>query len=239
MERLSSRMMEKFCQLVATEDMDGADAAYRAGYGRESHPIKDEYHSQVAYRLMQNEKVCLRIKTIRKQLRHDDKDFTTSLICDLKRIIKFDLLQYYESDNVKLQNGRTVTDYYLKLPVQNWSRDDRALMCNGFDAQGRPKFIDKQWAYEKLMKIYGLDGKDTSDIEDILGLYAGAGLPMVSNEIPYEDDESDNDYSEIDAEIDRDLRNSYGNNAGYEDYDEEDYDEEDDDYYYDPYAYEE
>ena len=51
-------------------------------------------------------------------------------------------------------------------------------MCNGFDSSGRPRFIDKQWAWEKLLKIYNLDGKTPVDIEDIMSLFVGAGLPI-------------------------------------------------------------
>lgn len=181
MDELRNERMEKFCKIIALEDCDASDAAFRAGYGKIKHPIKDQYHSIVASRLLQREDVCLRINTIRQKNAEDDKDFTKSLITNLKKIIAFDTAQYLESSNVVLPNGRTVTDYYLSKPIQNWDRSDRSLMCNGFDSQGRPRFIDKQWAWEKLLRIYNLDGKTPVDIEDILGLFAGAGLPVGKN----------------------------------------------------------
>lgn len=178
MEALKNARMEKFCKIIALEDCDGADAAFRAGYGKGKHPTKDQYHTLVSSRLLQREDVCLRINTIRQQNADEDKDFTKSLITNLKKIIAFDTAQYLQSSNCVLPNGRTVTDYYLSTPIQNWSREDRALMCNGFDSSGRPRFIDKQWAWEKLLKIYNLDGKTPVDIEDIMGLFIGAGLPI-------------------------------------------------------------
>lgn len=90
MNALNSARREKFCQIIALEDADGADAAFRAGYGADSHPTKDQYHTLVASRLLQREDVCLRINTIRQQNAEADKDFTKSLISDLKKIIKFD-----------------------------------------------------------------------------------------------------------------------------------------------------
>ena len=178
METLKNVRMETFCKIIALEDCDGADAAFRAGYGKGKHPTKDQYHSLVASRLLQREDVCLRINTIRQQNAEDDKEFTKSLITNLKKIIAFDTAQYLQSSNCVLPNGRTVTDYYLSTPIQNWSREDRALMCNGFDSSGRPRFIDKQWSWEKLLKIYNLDGKTPVDIEDIMRLFIGAGLPI-------------------------------------------------------------
>lgn len=203
MEALRIARMEKFCQIVALEDCDGSDAAYRAGYGIKQHPIKDQYHVLVASRLLQREDVCLRINTIRQQNAEADKDFTKSLINDLKRIIKFDHAQYYQSSTVKLPNGRQVTDCYMNIPIQNWPREERALMFNGFYPNGAPRFIDKQWAWEKLLKIYNLDGKAPVDVEDILGLFASAGLPMSAPQVvPIQ---SVAGSSDIDAEIASDL----------------------------------
>lgn len=181
MDTLRNERMERFCKIIALEDCDGSDAAFRAGYGKTKHPVKDQYHTIVASRLLQREDVCLRINTIRQQNAEEDKDFTKSLISNLKRIISFDTAQYLQSSNVVLPNGRKVTDYYLSTPIQNWSREDRALMCNGFDSSGRPRFIDKQWAWEKLLKIYNLDGKTPVDIEDVLSLFSKAGLPTGNN----------------------------------------------------------
>lgn len=178
MEALKDIRREKFCQIIALEDADGADAAFRAGYGANSHPTRDNYHTLVASRLLQREDVCLRINTIRQKNAEADKDFSKSLINNLKKIIAFDTAKYLKSSNVTLPNGRTVTDYYLSTPIENWKTEERALMCNGYDSSGRPRFIDKQWAYEKLLKIYNLDGKTPVDVEDIMNLFACAGLPI-------------------------------------------------------------
>lgn len=178
METLSIERREKFCRLVALDDLDGAEAAFQAGYGIKTHPTKDSYHTLIASRLLNDEQICMRIHTIRQENSEDDRAYTKSLITRLKSIITFDMAQYYESATITLKNGRKVTDFYAKIPIQNWPKEDRALMLNGFDASGRPRFIDKQWAWEKLLKIYNLDGKVPVDVEDILGLFAGAGLPV-------------------------------------------------------------
>lgn len=191
MEALKDIRREKFCQIVALEDADGADAAFRAGYGSNSHPTRDNYHTIVASRLFQRDDVCLRINTIRQKNAEEDKDFSKSLINNLKKMIAFDTAKYLQSSNVVLPNGRTVTDYYLSTPIQNWKVADRALMCNGYDSSGRPRFIDKQWAYEKLLKIYNLDGKTPVDIEDIMNLFACAGLP-IGNQVNGVGDSSQN-----------------------------------------------
>ena len=74
-----------------------------------------------------------------------------------------------------MANGRTLTDIYLAKPVQSWDYADSRLV-NGFDSRGMPKFIDKQWAFEKLLKIYKLDGSVSADVEDIVSLFARANL---------------------------------------------------------------
>ena len=209
MDVLRNSRMEKFCQIIALEDCDASDAAFRAGYGVDKHPIKDQYHTNIASRLLKREDVTLRINTIRQQNADKDNAFTQSLINNLKRIINFDTAQYVQSSNVTLPNGRTVTDYYLSKPIQNWSQADRALMCNGFDAQGRPRFIDKQWAWEKLLKIYNLDGKSQVDIEDTLRLFAKAGLPIGKSINGVSDNSGNVDLNSINQSIDEELENEY------------------------------
>lgn len=206
MDVLRNARMEKFCQIIALEDCDASDAAFRAGYGVEQHPVKDQYHTNIASRLLKREDVTLRINTIRQQNADKDKAFTNSLINNLKRIISFDTAQYLTSNNVVLNNGRTVTDYYLSKPIQNWSPADRALMCNGFDSQGRPRFIDKQWAWEKLLKIYNLDGKSQVDIEDMLSLFAGAGLPVGKPNNGVADNVGNIDLNATNQSIDEELK---------------------------------
>ncbi len=180
MDRLKKAKMEKFCQIIALEDCEAGEAAYRAGYGVDNHPVRDAYHTTMGCRLLKREDVQLRIHTIRQQNSKNDRDFKTSLIEDLKKIIKFDEGQYIKSSNCTLRDGRIVTDYYLERQIQDWNREDRALMINGFDNCGRPKFIDKTWAWEKLLKIYQLDGKQQVDVEDLMGLLTSAGLPIVA-----------------------------------------------------------
>ena len=209
MDVLRNTRMEKFCQIIALEDCDASDAAFRAGYGVDKHPIKDQYHTNIASRLLKREDVTLRINTIRQQNADKDNAFTQSLINNLKRIINFDTAQYLQSSNVTLPNGRTVTDYYLSKPIQNWSQSDRALMCNGFDAQGRPRFIDKQWAWEKLLKIYNLDGKSHVDIEDTLRLFAKAGLPIGKSINGVSDNSESGDLNSINQSIDEELEDEY------------------------------
>lgn len=209
MDVLRNSRMEKFCQIIALEDCDASDAAFRAGYGVDKHPIKDQYHTNIASRLLKREDVTLRINTIRQQNADKDNAFTQSLINNLKRIINFDTAQYLQSSNVTLPNGRTVTDYYLSKPIQNWSQADRALMCNGFDSQGRPRFIDKQWAWEKLLKIYNLDGKSQVDIEDTLRLFAKAGLPIGKSINGVSDNSGNVDLNSINQSIDEELEDEY------------------------------
>lgn len=210
MDVLRNARMEKFCQIIALEDCDASDAAFRAGYGVDKHPIKDQYHTNIASRLLKREDVTLRINTIRQQNADKDNAFTQSLINNLKRIINFDTAQYLQSSNVVLPNGRTVTDYYLSKPIQNWSQSDRALMCNGFDSQGRPRFIDKQWAWEKLLKIYNLDGKSQVDIEDMLSLFAGAGLPVGNPNNGVSSSSKNLDLNSINQSIDEELGDEDG-----------------------------
>lgn len=195
MEKLADKRKEEFCRLVALEDCDVADAAYRAGYGVDRHPNKDSYHALQGNRLINQEKIQLRINTLREQHSKEDSDFTIDLLTRLKKIVSFDYGKYYDSANVALNNGRTVTDFFLKkgTSFKDWDGADRQLMINGFDSNGRPKFVDKQWALEKLLKIYNLDGKSGVDVEDLLSLFTGAGLgvgltpPISDPDEEYED----------------------------------------------------
>lgn len=184
MDKSNINLREMFCQIIALEDAEPADAAFRAGYGARSHPYKDSYHTTIGARLMADKDIQNRVHEIRVENADKDKDFQRSMIDDLKDMIHFDTAKNFKSSNCVLPNGRTVTDYYLATPVQNWDKKDRMLMCNGVDAQGRPKFIDKQWAWDKLLKIYNLDGKTNVDIEDIMSLFSNAGLSINKDNIP-------------------------------------------------------
>lgn len=180
MEKLKKPKMERFARLIAYEDLDVAEACFRAGYGQENHPKKDTYHINMGSRLIKREDVQLRIHTLREQLSENEKDFTNTMIENLKSIIMFDEGQWLKSSNTTLSNGRIVTDFYFSRPIEDWDEKDRRLMINGFDHYGRPIFMDKQWAYEKLFKILGLfDNKQNTDTEDFYSLYGGANLPVV------------------------------------------------------------
>ena len=196
MQALRDERREKFCQIVALEGVDTATACFRAGYGRDSHPTCDHYHVLAANRLMEREDVNKRINTIRMLYGKSEKGYKEVLVEKLKAILDFNPLKYYASNEVKLNNGRTVTDIYLSKPVQNWDFAD-ARLVNGFDNRGMPKFIDKQWAFEKLIKIYQLDGSLTADVEDILGLFMKAKLP--SGDFYADKEESDD--TDINAEL--------------------------------------
>ena len=176
MEVLRNRRKEEFCRFIAIDNCDPPEAAYKAGYGRDKHPTVDHYHAHQASRLLEDDDVVKRINTLRQTAQQHDYDFKAKLIQRLKDILDFNPLRYYESNNVKMNNGRTVTDLYLKTQIQDWDIKDGALVT-GFDTRGMPKFIDKQWAIEKLIKLYGLDTSDKVDIEDMLGLFVKANLP--------------------------------------------------------------
>lgn len=180
MEKLKKPKMERFCQIIALEDCEVAEACFRAGYGKDTHTTKDQYHITMGSRLMNRRDVQQRISTIRELNRENDKDYVTSMIERLKKIVAFDEGQYLNSKNVELKNGRTVTDFYFSKPIQDWDREDRALMINGFDVYGHPKFIDKQWAWEQLFKFYGLYDKKNNDIEDLIGVLTKGTLPIMS-----------------------------------------------------------
>lgn len=199
MERLKKDKMERFARLIAFEDCDVAEACYRAGYGAENHPQKDTYHINMGSRLLKREDVQLRIHTLREQLSNSEKDYKATLIDNLKKIVAFDTGQYLKSSNVTLQNGRIVTDFYFSRPIEDWNEQDRRLMLNGFDNYGRPKFMDKQWAYEKLIKL--LFGEDKQqDIEDLINLFNNANLPMT----PPSDALSSSEIKEIEEETKED-----------------------------------
>ena len=80
-------------------------------------------------------------------------------------------------------------------------------MIDHFDSRtGNPVFMDKKWAFEKLLKILQLDGSDRGvDIQDILSLFTSAGLRLGRPEdvqaMLQESDEStteDDDFDDLD-----------------------------------------
>lgn len=167
---------EKFCQIIATENSTPGEAAFRAGYGKEAHPNFDFYHTKKGSELMKNKKISSRIEEIRADLANIDGKYKSSLVQRLRDIIEFDVGKYMMSTTIQLNNGDIRESYTMKKKIQDWDPIERATVINGLDSQGRPKFIDKQWAFEKLLGLYNLNGKDNTDIEDLQGLLSGLGL---------------------------------------------------------------
>lgn len=178
MEQLRDARQEKFCQIIALEDCDVAEAAFRAGYGDKSHPTRDNYHTMQGYRLMEKDYIQERIASIRRKLNEDDKETSAKLIEWLMTVVFSDYARYTKSSNMVLPNGRTVTDYYLATPIQDWDQKFRSAVVVGFNSNGTPIFADVMQAWDRLAKIYGLMGKDMSDIEDMMRLFVSAGLPV-------------------------------------------------------------
>ena len=200
MFKLMNERQENFCQLIARENLPEGLAAFRAGYGDSKHKTYDGYHNAVGKRLLTKPEIIARINSIKEEMTHEDLDFSGNLIKILKDIVDFDYGKYFDSTTVKTNNGRCITDYYLNTDIQKWKKEDRTLIINGFDSQGRPKFVDKQWAIDKLLRIYGLDGKNSIDVEDMNTLYANAGI---DNSNP--NDSVDDGVSDIEEEIDAEL----------------------------------
>ena len=191
---------EKFCQILAREALDPAEACCRAGfvggYGVKDKTKRNAYHSLMANRLLKKEAVMLRINEIKEEILAEDKGYQANMIQRLKRMISFNPLKYYESTNIlDDKTGYTKTNIYLKTQVQDWDAEDGAMVA-GFDKNGMPRFIDKQWAFEKLLKIYSLDGSRQVDVEDLMALFLGAGLPV--------NDPQMNAFSMATAELDDD-----------------------------------
>jgi hypothetical protein len=196
MDKLKNQKMELFAQLIAKEGLSPSDACYRAGYGKERHPLLDQYHANMGCRLIKRQDIQERIATIREQESHKSTDYRNNLKDLLKRAIEFDLGKYYKSLNVTLSDGRVVSSWYLSVPFENWNPEDRVLVT-GFDKAGRPTFFDKQWAVEKMMRLLGmLDASNSIDMEDTLSVFLRAGLPIAA---PSKADK------EIEKEINADL----------------------------------
>jgi hypothetical protein len=178
MDRLKNQKMENFCKLLASEDISPATACYRVGYGKEQHPKQDQYHANMGSRLIKRHDIQERIHTLRLQEANKNKDYKTTLIDLLKRTISFDFGKYYKSSNLTLTDGQTVTTWYLSVPFEEWQQEDR-LLLNGFNVKGQPVFLDKQWAFEKMMRLLGmLEKGQSSDVEDLLTDLIKANLPI-------------------------------------------------------------
>ena len=86
MQALKDPRREKFCQIVALEDIDLTTACFKAGYGRDKHDSPDHYHTLVAKRLMEREDVNLRINTIKALNGRGEIDYKDALIERLKAV---------------------------------------------------------------------------------------------------------------------------------------------------------
>lgn len=212
MNRNGSKLTEKeeaFCQIMAREAADISDAAFRAGYrGGKNNKIQNSYHTVIGNRLLTFPRICNRINEIKEEVLVEDKNFQGTLVDRLKRVIFFNPLKYYESKNyADLESGTVKTNVYLKTQFQDWNPDDGMLVA-GFDKNGMPRFIDKQWAFDKLLKIYSLDGSKQVDTEDLVRLFLGVGLP-VNNQNQYSvkgiDLETGEDLDELEREADEDI----------------------------------
>ena len=187
MDRLKNNKMENFCKLIALEDISPATACYRVGYGKEQHPKQDQYHANMGSRLIKRQDIQERIHTIREQEANKNKDYKSTLIDLLKRTISFDFGKYYKSSNLTLKDGQTITTWYLSVPFEDWQPEDRMLLT-GFNLKGQPMFLDKQWAFEKMMRLLGMLDKTSSvDVEDLLTDLIKANLP-ISAPSPFDND---------------------------------------------------
>ena len=208
---LSSKLKEAFCQIMAVEDVDYGVAAFRAGYGAKKYKQIAKYHYAMGSRLMQEDAIRMRISEIRMDLADKDKAYTINLISRLKKVVSFNPLKYYGSNTVTLDNGTKITRGYLRKNLEDWDRYDGELIA-GFDRNGLPRMIDKEWAIEKLLKIYALDGSRTIDVEDLLGLFNSAGLPTNGNneysmhKTYLEEAETDEEQDIIEQEVEEELK---------------------------------
>lgn len=203
MEQLRDARKEKFCQIIALEDCDVGDAAYRAGYGREKHPERDNYHTQAGWRLMQKDYIQERIASIRRRNCEEDKDTQKRLIDWLKTVVFSDYARYHKSEKISLANGRIVTDYYLATQIEDWDPKFRSAVVVGFNSNGTPIFADVMQAWDRLAKIYNLMGTNIADIEDMMNLFKGAGLP-IGNSIQTEGIHA-NTREDIEKEIENEI----------------------------------
>lgn len=179
---LRNQRAEKFCQIIAHEDCEPSEAAFKAGYGVDSHPKRDSYHYLQASRLMSKKEVVLRIQEIRDGICEEEQDKRENMIETLYRAALYDPTKYFKVYQTALENGRVVQDTVLKkdyMDFTKWDAKDRQMIDHFDPKTGNPVFISKTWAIEKLLKILQLDGNSNSvDIEDMLSLFSSAGLRL-------------------------------------------------------------
>lgn len=213
MAKLRNARMEKFCQFMAREGCDPSEACFKAGYGVDAHPKCDSYHAMQGSRLMCRKDVVFRIQEIRDGVCIEEKDKRETMIERLYKIINYNPAKYMQVYQTCLENGRTVQDTIIKKDFTDftkWDEDDLAMIDHFDSRTGNPVFLDKKWAFEKLLKILQLDGSDRGvDIQDILSLFSSAGLRLGRPEdvqaMLQESDESNEDDDDTDDYFDEDF----------------------------------
>lgn len=176
---MSNQMRERFCQFIA-DGYSVKAACFYAGYKDRSNPnsiFPTQYHHDFGRSLLKEPDVVNRLLVLQhnKTLTLDEK--VSDITKVLESVVFSDIGQYLRSQNIKKRDGTIITNYYLGVPIQNWDKLSRSVVVNGLDASNKPRFIDKQWAIEKLLQIYGV-GKEkaTKEIEDINAAFRSAGL---------------------------------------------------------------
>lgn len=213
MARLRNSRMEEFCRLIAHEDLEPSEACFRAGYGVDQHPKRDSYHAMQAARLMTRKDVVIRIQELRDHVCIVEKDKRETMIETLYKIVNYNPTKYMKVYQTALEDGRLVQATLLRKEFTDftkWDPEDLKLIDHFDSKTGNPVFMDKKWAFEKLLKILQLDGsKQGVDIEDILSLFSSAGLrlgrkedieAMMEQEEENEESEDEDDYGYSDAE---------------------------------------
>lgn len=205
-----TKKKELFCEYVARQGYDPDEAAFAAGYrGGRDKEKRNCYHNMMANRLLAMPDIIMRINEIKDEILAEDKHYQADMVNRLKRVVAFNPLKYYESHNRVTKDESIKTEIYLKTQVQDWAPEDGALVA-GFDKNGMPRFIDKQWAIDKLLKIYSLDGSRDVDVEDLMNLFYKVGLPFNqpgSNNysMKYAELDEDDDIEALEKEIDDSL----------------------------------
>lgn len=209
MPKLNNQRAETFCNIMAKEDCDPAEACFRAGYGSTSH--KTSYHNLQASRLMEKKDIIFRIKEIRDALGVAEKTKQESMIEFLYRATFYDPTKFVEPYITTLENGNVAQTIVYKKGCRDftkWDIKDRQMIDHFDSKTGIPVFVSKTWAAEKLLKILQLDGsKSAVDVEDILSLFNSAGLRLgdAKDIKPDEEYETNVDFSETDEDDLSDL----------------------------------
>ena len=174
---LKDKQRERFCQFVA----DGYSlkaAAFYAGYKEGgSNVLPNSSHERKGQILMREDAIKARVLILQRNKLETKDERVESITRVLEDIVFSDVGQYLASKNVQRKDGSVQTCYYLNTPIQSWDKRARSVLVNGLDSKGRPRFVDKQWAVEKLLQIYGVGNKGAeTHIEDIDAAFRAAGV---------------------------------------------------------------